>query len=135
MREARHKQVESMLKTKIDLIIRSELNDPRLDLMSITHVIVAKDLGVATVYVSHMGDDQLRKTIVEVLIKASGFIEKILARSVRLRKIPKLIFKLDDSLIHAAKIDELLGLIKAEEQEEKREESVDISPMDKSDDC
>ena len=114
MKAERHKKVESLLKQKIDLIIRNELNDPRLGLMSIVHINVSKELDFATVHISHPGDDETRKAVTDTLQKASGYIEKNLARSVRLRKIPKLSFKLDDSLIHAARIDEILNTINDE---------------------
>ena len=117
MREERHKKVESLLKTKIDLIIRNELSDRRLGLMSITHIKVAKDFEIATVFVSHPQDDETRQAVVDILNKARGHIEKILGRAVRLRKIPRLNFKLDNSLIYAASIDELLKNIKAEESQ------------------
>jgi ribosome-binding factor A len=128
MREERHKKVESLLKTKIDLIIRNELSDRRLGLMSITHIKVAKDFEVATVFVSHPQDEEIRQAVVDILNKASGYIEKILGRAVRLRKIPTLNFKLDDSMIYAASIDELLESIK--EEEDKRNDNNDLNKPD-----
>ncbi len=128
MREERHKKVESLLKTKIDLIIRNELSDRRIGLMSITHIKVAKDFDVATVFVSHPQDDETRQAVVDILNKASGYIEKKLGRAVRLRNIPTLKFKLDDSMIYAASIEELLESIK--EEESKRNDNNDLNTSD-----
>ena len=122
MKEERLRQIESLLKTKIDLIIRNELSDQRLRLMSITQIKLGKDADVATVFVSHPADDEIRVKVVEILNTASGFIEKNLARAMRLRKIPSLKFKLDDSMIYAARIDELLDSVRS-----------DVKPSDSND--
>lgn len=114
MKEEKRKQLESMIKQKVDIIIRSELSDPRFQLMSITNLTVSKELDFADVHVSHHGDDETRKSIVEALNKASGFIEKHLGRAIRIRRVPKLRFKLDNSMIYAARIDELFKTLKDE---------------------
>ena len=133
MREERHKKVESLLKTKIDLIIREELSDRRLDLMSITHIKVAKDFDVATVFVSHPQDEEIRKAVVEILNKASGYISKKLGRVVRLRRVPSLSFKLDDSMIYAASIDVLLEKIKKDEDQNMEENDNNDKGSDSTD--
>ena len=133
MREERHKKVESLLKTKIDLIIRNELSDSRLGLMSITHLKVAKDFDVATVFVSHPQDEEVRKAVVDILNKASGYIEKKLGRAVRLRKIPTLKFKLDDSMIYAASIDVILESIKSDENQKVDDNDTNKEDTDTAD--
>ncbi len=133
MREERHKKVESLLKTKIDLIIRNELSDSRLGLMSITHLKVAKDFDVATVFVSHPQDEEVRKAVVDILNKASGYIGKKLGRAVRLRKIPTLKFKLDDSMIYAASIDVILESIKSDENQKVDDNDTNKEDTDTAD--
>lgn len=130
MREERHKKVESLLKTKIDLIIREELSDRRLALMSITHIKVAKDFDVASVFVSHPQDEEIRKAVVDILNKASGYISKKLGRAVRLRKVPALKFILDDSMIYAASLDVLLNSIK--DDETQKADNIDKIENDKN---
>lgn len=125
MKEEKHKQLESMIKQKVDIIIRSELSDPRFQLMSIIDLKVSKELDFADVYVSHHGDDATRKSIVEALNKASGFIEKHLGRAIRIRRVPKLRFKLDDSMIHAAKMEELFKTMRNEGENQEPEDDPD----------
>jgi ribosome-binding factor A len=118
VKEEKQRQLESLLKTKIDIIIREELSDPRLRLMSIVHLKVAKELDSAMVYVSHPGDEKTRKDVEKILKTAAGFIEGKLRNAVRMRHIPKLDFRLDDTMIKAARIEELLNSIKTENGEE-----------------
>lgn len=125
MKEEKLRQLESLLRTKIDAIIRDELADPRLRLMSIVHLKLSRELDSSTVYVSHPGDETTRKDVEKILQKASGFIEGKLRNSVRLRHIPKLNFKLDDSMIRAARIEELLNSIKTENSDDTSEKKGD----------
>jgi ribosome-binding factor A len=121
VKQEKLQQLASLLKTKIDLIIRDELSDPRLRLMSIVHLKVSKELDSAIVYVSHPGDEATRKDVAKILEKAAGFLEGKLRNSIRMRHIPKLIFRLDDSMIKAARIEELLNTIKNDSTEEMSE--------------
>jgi ribosome-binding factor A len=100
MKEIRLRRVESLLKEKIsDIIMKNELKDPRLDVfITLSRVLVSKDLKLAKVYVSYMGDEETHTTIVEVLNNAAGFIQKLLGRRIRLRHTPKLVFYVDHSL-------------------------------------
>jgi len=125
VKEEKLRQLESLLRTKIDAIIRDELADPRLRLMSIVHLKLSRELDSSTVYVSHPGDETTRKDVEKILQKASGFIEGKLRNSVRLRHIPKLNFKLDDSMIRAARIEELLNSIKTENSDDTSEKKGD----------
>jgi ribosome-binding factor A len=90
-------RVESLLKQEISTIIQKDFRS-NLGLVSITGVKVAKDLANATVYFSHFGIESERKKATEKLKKAAFFIKKQLGQTVRLKRIPNLIFKFDDSL-------------------------------------
>ena len=125
MKDEKLKQIESLIKIKVDAIIREELSDPRLRLMSIVHVKVSKELDSASIFISHPGDETIRKEVHKILKTASGFLEAKLRNSIRLRRIPRLDFRLDDSMIAAARIEELLKSIKTEDTEEPEPEEND----------
>ncbi len=79
--------------------IRNRLSDPRIPLLtSITRVEVSDDFAVARVHVSVMAAEPQRKLCVTALQKAAGRLRRILAPELRLRTIPSLVFRLDDSL-------------------------------------
>lgn len=79
-------------------IIR-EVKDPRVDLFtSITDVIVAPDLKTCKIYVSVLGDEEKRRSTLEGLNSAKGFIRRELAHIVNLRNTPELKFFMDDSI-------------------------------------
>jgi len=125
MKEERKRQLESLMRTKIDAIIREELDDPRLKLMSIIDIKLSREFDVASVFISHPGDPTIRGEVEQILRKASGFIEAKLRGAMRLRKIPKLNFKLDDSMIYGARIDKLIESIQKERSESETNDTGD----------
>jgi ribosome-binding factor A len=100
MREIRQKRVESLLKEKIsEIILKNELKDPRLDeFITISRLQIAKDLKLAKVYISYLGDEKTHTIIVDVLNNAAGFIQGLLGKRIRLKHTPRLLFIVDRSL-------------------------------------
>tara|TARA_S200000501_G_scaffold356226_1_gene378701 strand:- start:72 stop:407 length:336 start_codon:yes stop_codon:yes gene_type:complete len=90
-------RVESLLKQEISLIIQKDFRS-NLGLISIIKIKIAKDLANATVYYSHLGNENERKKSLEKLNKSTSFIKGKLGKVVRLKRIPNLTFKLDYSL-------------------------------------
>ncbi|MFM9413182.1 30S ribosome-binding factor RbfA [Peptococcus simiae] len=106
-------RVAEEIKRDMTDIIRSEINDPRIDsLISVTEVSVSGDLGYAKVYISKLGKDEERQEVVDVLNKASGYIRTLLSKRLKTRTVPALEFLLDDSMIYGAKIDGILNDLK-----------------------
>ena len=96
----------------ISELMRRELKDPRIDtLTSVTAVEVTSDNSYATVYLSVLGDDEKKKETLDAFKGASGFIRNHIGKSIKIKHVPELIFKIDTSLdygMHISKIiDEL----------------------------
>jgi len=115
VRTQRQGRVGHLLREEISRIIERELKDPRVDgLITITGVDVTADLRHARVFVSVYGsDDEVRQTL-ETLDRAAGFIRAELGKVVRLRYLPELEFKRDESIARGARIFELLEQVKRE---------------------
>lgn len=111
----RKDRVASVLGRELSMIIAHELNDPRVRLVTITNVDVSPDIKNATVYFSSLKD---RDETLKVLQRAKGYIRTHLARRVRMRTIPDLEFKIDDTFERGQHIDELLKEIGSGDQEE-----------------
>ncbi|MDH5637742.1 MAG: 30S ribosome-binding factor RbfA [Nitrospinota bacterium] len=96
-------------------IVREDMRDPRLGgMISITRAEVSKDLKYATIHVSVFGSDKEKTNAKTALDRGAGFIRGRLGEKMRVRVLPQLRFKLDDSIEHGARIAELLK--KAEEE-------------------
>ena len=90
-------------------ILATEVKDPRLGMISITDVEVARDLAVAKIYFSQLGDEEERARTLEGLERAKGFIRTELAKRLRrVRHTPEIVFLFDPSLEHGTKMDAIL---------------------------
>jgi len=104
----RQAKVGEMIKRELAEIMQRELRDPRLALVSITDVDVARDFTVAKVYVSVMGDAQEKAEGLRALQGASGFLRGQLGHRIELRSVPQLMFRYDTGVERGARMFELL---------------------------
>jgi ribosome-binding factor A len=101
-------RVSDLLKAELSRIIQRDVKDPRKGLTTVADIHVSGDLSHAVVFLSVLGDDEARAASVEALKQARGFIRSQLAKSVRLRRVPELEFKLDRGAEHSQRISDLL---------------------------
>ena len=106
-------RVAEQLQRELAELIRDEVKDPRLGMVSISGVEVSRDMAHAKVYVSVLGEAQVAQDSLEALNHAAGFLRHELGRRMRLRSVPHLRFIHDRSLEEGARmsalIDEALG--------------------------
>ena len=108
----RIERVNHLIRQEISELLRREVKDPRLGgLVSITEVVTSPDLKHAKVFVSCMGNDEEKEEILSALVAASGFLHNELTKRLRLRHIPVLDFRWDDSIEHGAHILELIDQV------------------------
>jgi ribosome-binding factor A len=113
----RMERVNTLMQREISELIQRDVRDPRLDeCVSVTEVSVSPDLRYAKVFVSSMGGQEKEAQILAALDSASGFLRSELAKKVRLRRMPELHFRWDNSI---EKGDRILRLIDEVSQEEK----------------
>ncbi len=93
------------IQNKINDVINEQIDD--LDFVTVTEVELTKDLQDAQIYVNSLMDGQ-EQYILKTLRKKEGLLKREIARSIKMRKIPNLIFKYDKSLENYNKIDKLL---------------------------
>lgn len=120
----RQERAAELLYQELLILIGNELDDPLLELLTVTNVVVSRDLRVAKVYVhqdsSEMQDELQQGTILARLKRATPFLRHKIAQRVKLRAVPEILFYYDESPAQAARVDELLQRI-AEERQARQE--------------
>ena len=91
-----------------ELMLR-HMNDPRLLDLTVTEVMIDRELQYADVYVQALGDESRQDDVIEALENAAGFFRRELSSRLRLRTTPQLHFHWDPRLAHAEEIDRILG--------------------------
>ena len=115
MASNRAEKVSDLLKKEISLIITNEIKDPRLQNINVTAVKVSDDIGIATVFYSIIGESIHKsdsKIDDRILKKFSGMIRSNLAKKIKIRRIPKIIFRFDESIEYSENIEKLLRNLK-----------------------
>ncbi len=105
----RTERVGDLLRAEISSVIRRRIQDPRVQLTTVTRVDLSPDLKHARVHVSVVGDEDAGHNSLAALRHAGGFIRSQLARELRrMKTIPELRFELDRGAEYSQRISELL---------------------------
>lgn len=99
-----------------EALLRGEVRDPRVGMVTVSAVEVTRDLSHATVRVVPHGEPAEREAAVEGLQRAAGFLRGFVAKALTTRITPELHFVLDRGFEHALEIDRLLAGLKREEE-------------------
>lgn len=119
---ARSERVCGQIQKLLSELLRKKINDPRLEMATVTGVKMSKDLKIAYIYFTLSGGLKSQKNALEGFSSAAGFLKKELAGKLGLRYMPDLKFIHDDSFDYGSRIDSLLKSIQPEpEQEEEKE--------------
>jgi ribosome-binding factor A len=108
MQGKRLDRVNQLIKEEVSTLLQRELKDPRLGFVTVTEVETAKDLRLAKVFVSVLGDERQWASSLAALASARGFVRNWLRQHLDLRITPEIDFRADRSMEHAAKIQSLL---------------------------
>ena len=105
----RTRRVGEQLQQELAELIRDEVRDPRVGLVTVSSVDVTRDLAHAKVFVATLGGDAVQnEATVEALNSAAGFLRKLLSKRVRLRTVPALHFHYDESFDRGARLSKLI---------------------------
>lgn len=101
-------RVNELLQREIAQLLPREVKDPRIGMVTITSVEVTRDLSVAKVYFSLLSQDSdIEETLIG-LSNASGYLHRLLKKSLHLRHIPELRFIYDSSTSYGMKMADLI---------------------------
>lgn len=103
----RSQRVSDLLREEIAEIIMRRVKDPRLGFVTVTGVDITEDLKIARVYISVLNDEE-RDTAIDILNSARSFIRSEVSKRVRMKTIPTIEFRIDESIEYGARIDRLL---------------------------
>ena len=105
-------RVAKIIERELSTILLMEAKNNLLKYVSITKVVATKDLSLATIWFTIRGDESEKKSTIEALESAKGFLRSELSHRLDVRKTPELRFKLDESLAYGEKIDQILKGLK-----------------------
>src|SRR2546421_10371388 len=91
-------RLDSQIQQELMGLLQREMKDPRLGFATVTRVTTARDLGHVTVWVSVYGQEEERTRSMAALEDATPWLRRRLAERLRLRHVPALVMRRDDSI-------------------------------------
>jgi ribosome-binding factor A len=122
----RARRVEEQLKRLLSELVRREVKDPRVGLITITSAEVSRDLTHANVYFTPFAGTGDAAAALEALRHAAGFLRHQVRNQMRLRVAPEIEFHVDDSVERGARLSALIH--DAVESDRKRHVETDPDP-------
>ena len=106
-----------MIREEVSQIVGYELEDPRVERVTVTDVRVTENLRDASVYVTAEGTEAEKAEAMKALQKAAPYVRRQLGVALNLRYTPELHFVRDTVEEAATRVESLLSEIKQEESQ------------------
>ena len=109
-------RLSDLVRLHVCSLLEREINDPRVQGVTVTDVDVTPDTKYAKVFYSLIGDDARKKEVAEGLHSAQGWVSHELGKRLRTRNTPHVTFVFDQSLETGDKMSRLLDELKSHEE-------------------
>jgi len=117
MPSIRLQRVSDLIRDELAGMIRDTVPESRQALVTVTSVSLTPDMRLARVHVSIFPETSPRADILAALKRQAGRFKRDLGRSIRLRHVPDLEFRLDTSAEQAERIERLIR--ESQDQEDR----------------
>ena len=107
------KRLESLALRELAILLRTDAKNQKLSNITVTEVRITNDLSFMTIYYTfYQGKVENYQAALE---NCKGYIRSELAKKLKARKMPELIFKHDEALEYGIHINELLASLNKKE--------------------
>jgi len=117
----RTERVGSQMQRELSILVRDDLKDPRLGMVTIQEVRVVRDFSHAKVFFTVINGEEDKETVTRIMNGSASFLRHELGHRMKLRTVPQLKFVYDDSIEHGSKlsamIDDAVELDQSKHQE------------------
>ncbi|MFG1953392.1 30S ribosome-binding factor RbfA [Micromonospora sp. NPDC048830] len=117
---ARVRRHAERIRELVASVVRSQIKDPRLGMITITDARITADLRDATVFYTVLGDAAAQSSTAAALESAKGMLRSTVGKALGLRHSPTLTFVLDDVQDQVKHIDDLLAAARTADAEVQR---------------
>ena len=114
------RRVSDLIHTHLTDLLERKVHDPRLEMVTVTDVVVTPDTLRADVHFSVLGGGAEAQAEAQAgLESAAGWLRRELGRRLRLRNIPKLVFHYDTSLERGERIASILDELRLSDDKDE----------------
>jgi ribosome-binding factor A len=103
------------IRVEISELLAREVHDPGIGFITLTKVTVTADLMLARIHYTTLGDAAAKKQTKRALDRALPFLRRQIAGRLRLRRVPELEFRFDESVGYQDRVERIIQDIHAED--------------------
>jgi ribosome-binding factor A len=122
------------IRSELSELLAREVHDPGIGFVTLTRVSLTADLQIARVYYTTLATDAARKDTARALARATPFLRRQIAGRLRLRRVPEIEFRFDQTVEQHDRIERIIQEIHDEEAARPAPEPADEAPVPGKDD-
>jgi ribosome-binding factor A len=104
----RRARIADQIQRELAEVVRTELRDPRVGMVTLTGVEVSRDQSHAKVFFTILGPEAAAREALEGLRRAAGFLRTAIAHRLSTRSVPELHFEHDESVERGIRLSKLI---------------------------
>jgi ribosome-binding factor A len=116
MKPQRTHRVAEQIQQELADLLRTEVKDPRVGMVTVTRVEVSADVAHAKVHFTHLAGREHGDDAVKALSRTAGFLRSQLSHRLGLYTVPQLHFVYDDSIESGMRLSRLIDDAVAEDK-------------------
>ena len=121
MKTQRTQRVGEQIQQELADLLRTEVKDPRIGMVTVTHVDVAADMAHAKVLFTSLSGREHAADSIAALARVGGFLRSQLAKRLKLYTVPQLHFIYDESIESGMHVSKLIDKALAEDSKHPKE--------------
>ncbi len=103
------------IRVEVSELLAREVHDPGIGFITLTRVTVTPDLLLARIYYTTLGDEAAKKQTARALRRAAPFVRRQIAGRLRLRRVPEIEFRFDESVGYQDRVERIIREIHEED--------------------
>jgi len=107
--DTRNRKIADQIQRELAELIRLEMRDPRVLMVTLTDVELARDNSHAKIFFTNLGDEAEVNACKAGLNSAAGFLRMQLAKRLTIRVVPALHFEIDHTVARGAHLSKLIS--------------------------
>jgi ribosome-binding factor A len=104
----RLRRVADQIQRELSDLLRSEVRDPRIGMVTLTGVEVSSDFEHAKVFYTTLAEGDERKLVATGLKRAAGYLRSLLGERIKVHATPDLRFIFDESVERGTRLGQLI---------------------------
>ena len=112
----RPRRIGDQIQRELAELLRQQVKDPRIGMVTVTAVDVSPDLSHAKIFVTHLGGTEHAQAVVAALQHTAGYLRTELSHRLKLYSVPELRFYYDDSIESGLRLSQLIDDAVAEDR-------------------